>query len=97
MTAKKVLNCKNEAFFVVSQLQSISFVLAGFFNLWCHEKASTAIVKPIRKGLAVAIQEKLVAKLLLPANKAMTGVIQQSEAAMAEKTPVVKNVLFDSS
>ena len=33
--------------------------------------------------------------MLLPANKAMTGVMQQREAAMAERTPAPVNVHGD--
>ena len=45
--------------------------------------------------LAGSIQEKFAAMLLLPASNAMTGVIQQSEAAIAERTPALVNVPCD--
>ncbi len=48
--------------------------------------------KPIKYGLAGSIHEKFVAMLLLPASSAITGVIQQSEAAKAERTPALVNV-----
>lgn len=50
---------------------------------------------PIRYGLAGSIHEKLAAMLLLPASNAITGVIQQSEAAIAERAPAPVNVPDD--
>ena len=50
---------------------------------------------PIKYGLAGSSQEKLAAIPLLPAIKAKTGVIQQSDAAMAESMPA-PNSLFDA-
>ena len=54
-----------------------------------HANASTAIDIPIKKGRAGSILEKFEVMLLLPATKAITGVIQQSEAAIADSTPAL--------
>jgi hypothetical protein len=51
--------------------------------------------KPIKYGLAGSIHAKFAAMLLLPASKATTGVIQQSEAAKAERTPALVKVPGD--
>jgi hypothetical protein len=83
----------NEAF-VVSQLQSVSVVLAGF-NFTYQANASTTMDNPTKYGLAGCIQEKFAAMLLLPASKAMTGVMQQSEAAKAERSPALVKVPDD--
>ena len=48
--------------------------------------------KLTKYGLAGSIHEKLATILLLPASNAITGVIQQSEAAIAAKTPAPVNV-----
>jgi hypothetical protein len=57
--------------------------------------ASTVIDNPIKYGLVGSIQEKFAAKLLLPASRAVTGVMQQSEAAIADNTPALLNVSDD--
>jgi hypothetical protein len=57
------------------------------FSFTYQANASTAIDKPIKYGLAGSIHEKFAAMLLLPASKAITGVMQQSEAAIADNTP----------
>jgi hypothetical protein len=92
--AKNVVDWRNEGFLVVSQLQSITLILAGF-NLRYHANANTAIDKPIKYGLAGSINEKLAAMLLLPASNAITGVIQHSEAAIAVRIPAPVNVPVD--
>ena len=46
-----------------------------------------AIVAPARKGLAGSSQEKADAKLLVPAIRAITGVMQQSELNSAATIP----------
>ena len=51
--------------------------------------------KPIKYGLAGSIHEKFAAMLLLPASKATTGVMQQSEAAIADKMLALANVPDD--
>ena len=83
---KKVLDCKNDGFFAVSQLQSGLVDFAGL-NFIYQANANTAIDKPIKYGLAGSIHEKFAAMLLLPASNAITGVIQQSEAAIAANNP----------
>ena len=72
----------------------MSFVFEGL-SFTYHANASTAIDNPIRYGLAGSIQEKFAAMLLLPAINAITGVMQQSEAAMADSTPAPVNVPGD--
>ncbi len=50
---------------------------------------------PTKYGLAGSIHEKFAAMLLLPASRATTGVMQQSEAAKADITPALVNVPDD--
>ncbi len=50
---------------------------------------------PIKYGLAGSIHERFAAMLLLPASNAITGVMQQSEAAKAERSPALVNVPGD--
>jgi len=64
---------------------------------WKYQaNASTPIDKPTRKGLAGSSQDKLAARLLLPATNATTGVMQQREAAMADNSPapVIEPIVF---
>ena len=64
-------------------------------NLRYHAKANTAIDNIIKYDLAGSIHEKFNAILLLPANNTITGVIQQNEAATAERKPTTMNVSGD--
>ena len=64
-------------------------------NLKYHANANTTMDKLTKYGLAGSIHEKLATILLLPASNAITGVIQQSEAAMAARTPAPVNVPDD--
>jgi hypothetical protein len=60
---------------------------------WRYQaNASTPIDKPTMKGLAGSSQDKLAARLLLPASNATTGVMQQREAEMADTSPALVNV-----
>ena len=69
-------------------------VFSGF-NLIYHAKDNTATDNPINQGLAGAIHDIFAAILLLPASKAITGVMQQSEAATADRTPAPINAPED--
>lgn len=51
--------------------------------------------KLIKYGLAGSIHEKFAAILLLPTSRATTGVMQQSEAAIADNIPALVNVPDD--
>ncbi len=61
--AKNVVDWGNGGLLVVSQLQSITLVLAGF-NLRYHANVNTAIDNPTKYGLAGSIHEKLATILL---------------------------------
>lgn len=89
---KKVLLWINFGFSSVSQLQSNLFF---GLNFWYQANPSTKIVKPIKYGLNGSSQEKVDASPLVPAIRANTGVMQQSEAAIAVKSPALNSFLSD--
>ena len=75
----------------VSQLQSTCFCGLSF---WYHANAKTRAVSPIKYGLKGSIHEKEETSPLAPPKKAKTGVMQQSEAAVAVKSPAIKVLLL---
>src|SRR5689334_8295741 len=89
MMPKNVFDCRQEDFLVPSQ-QSLAD-LRGGTNLKYQAKARIARDRPINQGLTGSNQERFVARLLLPAIIVITGVIQQSEAAMADTSPAIVN------
>ena len=86
---RKVFDCKN--FGISSTAQPHSSTATGLSFLY-HANPKTAIVNPIKYGLAGTIQEKEEAMLPEPAIKAKTGVMQQSDAAIAETIPALMSL-----